>query len=71
MIKKHGFEVVRGDAMFYPLGTALFDVVWASEIVEHLPSLNLFDELERVGGKWILAFLTLTIPIIGLIQLIF
>ena len=55
LTKKHGFEVVRGDAMSLPFRNGAFDVVWASEIVEHLPSLNLFDELERVGGKWILA----------------
>jgi SAM-dependent methyltransferase len=56
--KKLGFNVVRGDGMFLPFKNGAFDVVWASEIIEHLPSLTFFDELERVAKMWIIA----TIP---------
>ncbi|MFQ5821146.1 MAG: glycosyltransferase [Candidatus Heimdallarchaeota archaeon] len=53
--KKLGFNVVRGDGMYLPFKNDAFDVIWASEIIEHLPALAVFDELERVAKKWIIA----------------
>jgi hypothetical protein len=48
---------VRAAATSLPFKNAAFDVVWASEILEHLSSLASFDELERVAKKWIIATL--------------
>jgi ubiquinone/menaquinone biosynthesis C-methylase UbiE len=47
-------DLVAGDAMHLPFRNKCFDVLWSSELLEHLGSLNVFDEIERVTKKMIL-----------------
>jgi len=49
VIKTDGFEVILADARFIPFKSHAFECVWASEIVEHTPSLDIFSEVERVS----------------------
>jgi len=51
--KKFGFPLILGDVWRMPLRDCSFDVVWCSEVIEHLPNLTIFDELERVAKKMI------------------
>ena len=48
-------QVVRADAVHLPFSEKVFDAIWASEIIEHTPSLGIFRELERVTRKKIVA----------------
>jgi ubiquinone/menaquinone biosynthesis C-methylase UbiE len=50
-----GFDVIRADGMHLPLKDKLFDALWASEVIEHLPSLESFGEFERVVKKYVIA----------------
>ncbi len=50
-----GFEVIRADGMHLPLKDKMFDALWASEVIEHLPSLESFGEFERVAKKYVIA----------------
>lgn len=56
--KSLDFDIIRGDAMHLPFRNKIFDGIWASEVLEHLSSLGVFDELERVTNLCIIA----TIP---------
>lgn len=47
--------VVRGSVERLPFTDRAFDIVWASEILEHLTSLDALDELERVSNRLIVA----------------
>jgi len=49
LIKLDGFEAVLADARHIPFKDGSFDCVWASEIVEHTPSFNMIEEIERVA----------------------
>jgi len=42
-------QVIRADASHLPFKDESFDIVWASEVIEHTPSLEIFSELERVA----------------------
>jgi SAM-dependent methyltransferase len=53
LIKADGFEAVLADARFIPFTDDAFDCVWASEIVEHTPSFNMVEEIERVTRQTI------------------
>lgn len=53
-IKQQGFEAVMADAMAIPFKDGTFDCVWGSEIVEHMPSCDIFSEIERVCRRTIL-----------------
>lgn len=46
-----GYLVVQADARALPFRSLVFDCIWASEIIEHLPSLDIFDEIERVSSR--------------------
>jgi ubiquinone/menaquinone biosynthesis C-methylase UbiE len=48
-IISRGYEVVQANARFIPFKDNTFDCVWASEIVEHTPSFDIFCEIERVS----------------------
>jgi len=48
-------DLVATDAMHLPFRNKCFDVLWASEVVEHVASLDVFDEIERVTDKMVLA----------------
>ena len=50
-----GFDVIRADGMHLPLRDKMFDAIWASEVIEHLPSLASFGEFERVAKKYVIA----------------
>jgi len=54
------FDLIAADAMHLPFRNKCFDVVWSSEVVEHVASLNVFDEIERVADKMI--FVTVPNP---------
>jgi SAM-dependent methyltransferase len=56
--KSQGFDIVVGDAMHLPFRDYVFDGVWASEVLEHLPSLDVLDDLEKIAKQCIVA----TIP---------
>jgi glycosyltransferase involved in cell wall biosynthesis len=56
--KKLGFDIIIGDGMHLPFKNEAFYGIWASEILEHLSSLVVFEELERVTARRIIA----TIP---------
>jgi len=49
VIKRRGFQPVMAHAWFLPFREDAFDCVWASEIIEHLPTLDTFGEMERVA----------------------
>ncbi len=49
VIKSRGYEPIMAHAWFLPFRDDAFDCVWASEIIEHLPTLDTFGELERVA----------------------
>ena len=53
--KKLGALLVRGDAGVLPFRDESFETVWASEVIEHTPSLDVFGELERVAKDCIIA----------------
>jgi SAM-dependent methyltransferase len=48
-------QVVRADAVHLPFSEKSFDAIWASEIIEHTPSFDIFQELERVARRKIVA----------------
>lgn len=51
-------DLIAADAMHLPFTDKSFDVIWSSEVLEHVPSLGVLDEIERVTDKMIVA----TIP---------
>lgn len=51
--KEKKIEVVLADASHLPFRDNLFDIIWASEVIEHTPSLGVFGELERVAKKMV------------------
>ena len=53
--------VVVGDLSYLPIKKNCFDTIWASEILEHLPDLNVLLELEQIARKKII--ITLPNPI--------
>jgi len=55
IMRDKGFAAIVADAQRLPFADASFDCVWASEIVEHIPCLAIFDELERVSRRLIIA----------------
>lgn len=50
-------HVVQGSLSALPFRNGSFDLVWASEVIEHLPGWDSLDEMERVGRRMILATL--------------
>ena len=48
-------DLIAADAMHLPFRNKSFDILWSSEVVEHVASLNVFDEIERVTDKMIVA----------------
>jgi len=50
-----GVRIVRGSIEQLPFRDRSFDVVWASEILEHLPTLDALGELERVSDRLVVA----------------
>lgn len=53
-----GFPLILGDIQRMPFKDNCFDVLWCSEVIEHLSGFRVFDELERVTRKMTL----ITIP---------
>ncbi|MHB8632122.1 MAG: class I SAM-dependent methyltransferase [Candidatus Limnocylindria bacterium] len=53
-----GVRIVQASIERLPFGDRAFDIVWASEILEHLPTLAALGELERVSERFVVA----TIP---------
>lgn len=53
--KRSGFPLVLSGIKRMPFGEGSFDIVWCSEVIEHLPDLKIFDELERVARRLIIA----------------
>ncbi|MBS7252126.1 MAG: class I SAM-dependent methyltransferase [Candidatus Freyarchaeota archaeon] len=51
---RKGYEFVLADAKNLPFRNGVCDVLWASEIVEHIESFEALNELERVTNKIIL-----------------
>lgn len=51
-------DLIAADATHLPFRQSSFDVVWSSEVLEHVASLRVLDEIERVTDKMIAA----TIP---------
>jgi len=49
MVRDKGYSVIRADANWLPLKDESIDVIYSSELIEHLPSLGVFDEMERVS----------------------
>lgn len=47
-------DLIAADVMHLPFRNKCFDVLWSSEVVEHVASLDVFDEIERVTEKMIL-----------------
>ncbi len=45
-----GVSIVQASIERLPFADRTFDLVWASEIVEHLRSLRVIDELERISA---------------------
>lgn len=53
--KRFGVPIVSSDIKRMPFKKGSFDVIWCSEVIEHLTDLKIFDELERVARKLIIA----------------
>jgi len=53
--KKNFVQVIKADASNLPFINNSFETVWASEIIEHTPSLNTFGEIERIAKSKIIA----------------
>lgn len=52
---KRGYAaVIMCDARNLPFKNKVFDCVWASEIIEHFPNLNVMSEIERVTNSKLL-----------------
>ena len=49
VIRGRGYEPIMAHAWFLPFRDNTFDCVWASEIIEHLPTFDTFGEIERVA----------------------
>jgi ubiquinone/menaquinone biosynthesis C-methylase UbiE len=49
VIKDRGYQPIMAHAWFLPFKNDAFDCVWASEIIEHLPTFDTFAEIERVA----------------------
>jgi glycosyltransferase involved in cell wall biosynthesis len=47
--------VVQASIDALPFRSGAFDIVWASEVLEHMPSLDALDELERTSSREIVA----------------
>ncbi|MDO8562276.1 MAG: class I SAM-dependent methyltransferase [Candidatus Limnocylindria bacterium] len=50
-----GVRIVQASVERLPFADRAFDVVWASEILEHLPTLGALGELERVSDRLVVA----------------
>ena len=50
-----GVHIVQASIERLPFTDRAFDVVWASEILEHLPTLAALGELERVSDRLVVA----------------
>lgn len=50
-----GVHIVQASIERLPFADRAFDVVWASEILEHLPTLAALGELERVSDRLVVA----------------
>jgi len=48
-------DLIAADAMHLPFRKRCFDIIWTSEVVEHVASLSVFDEIERVADRMIVA----------------
>jgi len=57
-VKNISAQVVLGDALHLPFKDQSFNIIWASEVIEHTPTLEIFSELERVAKGTI----TVTVP---------
>jgi len=53
--KNLSIQAIRADALHLPFKDKSFDLVWASEVIEHTPTLEVFSELERVAKEKIVA----------------
>ena len=51
----HNVSVVQGSIDALPFPDGAFELVWASEVLEHLPTLAPLDELERVSSCHVVA----------------
>ncbi len=51
--KEKKIDVVLADASHLPFRDNSFDIIWASELIEHTPSLGVFGKLERVARKMV------------------
>ncbi|MFQ6060168.1 MAG: class I SAM-dependent methyltransferase [Thermoplasmata archaeon] len=47
-VREMGYPAILADANHLPFKDCSIDVIWAAEVVEHLPSLHVFNEFERV-----------------------
>jgi glycosyltransferase involved in cell wall biosynthesis len=53
--KANGCDVILATLDYLPFKDESFDYVWASEVVEHFPTLDVLDKIERItSGKIIL-----------------
>jgi len=59
--KRRGFDVVLASINYLPFKENSFDCVWAAEVVEHFPTIDVVDKIERISYKKII--LTLPNPI--------
>lgn len=50
-----GVEIVQASIQRLPFRDRTFDVVWASEILEHLTDIDALSELERVSDRLVIA----------------
>lgn len=59
--KRKGFEVILATLDYLPFKDKSFDCVWASEVVEHFPTFDVLDKIERITSEKII--LTMPNPI--------
>lgn len=50
-----GCDVIQADASALPFTLDAFNMTWACEVIEHTPTLSVFDEIERVTENEIIA----------------
>ena len=59
--KRRGVDIVLASVNYLPFKEKSFDCVWASEVIEHFPTIEVLDEIERIASKKII--LTLPNPV--------